>query len=242
MKVSVIIPVYNTSKYLKECLESVINQTYKNLEIIVVDDYSTDNSIDIINSFNDSRIKLVCLDKNYGVAIARNRGIDLSTGDFICFLDSDDYWKLNKIKKQLKFIKNKKFIYSDYEFLSDNKRHRTHVPSSITYKEALKNTTIFTSTVMFNMKYLSKEDIYMPDIRRGQDTACWWQVLKNIDCAYGMNSVLSIYRVGGNSLSSNKFQALNRTWKLYKRENIVFYKRVFYFCCYVFNAIRRRLF
>ena len=241
-KVSVIIPVHNSSKYILECLNSVVNQTYKNLEIIIVDDNSSDDSIDIVQKVNDSRIKIVRLNENVGVALARNKGIDVSTGDFICFLDSDDYWKLKKIEKQVKFIKNKSFIYSGYEYLKRGRKHFAKVPKIISYNQALKNTTIFTSTVMFNMKFLSKNDIYMPNIKRGQDTACWWKILKKNNFAYGITEPLSIYRVGDKSLSSNKFIALIRTWNLYRFENISFYKRVYYFFCYVFNAVKRRIF
>lgn len=240
-KVSVIIPTYNSSKYIIECINSVINQTYKNLEIIIVDDKSTDNTIDIIKNINDSRIKLIELSINSGVSVARNKGIDESTGDYICFLDSDDYWKLKKIEKQINFIKDKTFIYGEYEYLKNNKKHKVKVPKTITYKEALKNTTIFTSTVMFNMKYLKKEDIYMPNIRRGQDTACWWKVLKKVGIAYGMQEVLSIYRVGNNSLSSNKIKALKRTWNIYKYENLPIIKRIYCFMWYMINAVKRRI-
>ena len=241
-KVSIIIPVYNSSKYLEECINSVVKQSYKNLEIIIVNDKSTDNSLYIINSFNDKRIKIINLDKNSGVSIARNEGVKSSTGDLICFLDSDDYWNLKKIEKQVKFIKNKAFIYSDYEYLKKNgKKHRVRVPKSITYKEALKNTTIFTSTVMFNMEYLNKEDIFMPNITRGQDTSTWWKVLKKINIAYGMNDCLSIYRVREKSLSSNKIKALKRTWNILKLEDINPFFRVYSFICYIFNAIKRRI-
>ena len=240
-KVSVVIPVYNSSKYIKECLDSVINQTYKNIEIIIVNDKSTDDSLDIIKSYKDKRIKVINLHKNVGVSIARNKGVDNCSGDYICFLDSDDYWNLKKIEKQIKFIKNKTFIYSDYEFLNNGKRKKVSVPKTITYKEALKNTTIFTSTVMFNMKYLNKEDIYMPNVRKGGDTSTWWKVLKKVNTAYGMNEVLSIYRVEGKSLSSNKIKALKRTWDIYKLENINMFKRIYYFLCYIFNAIKRRV-
>ena len=240
-KVSVIVPVYNSSKYLEECINSVIKQTYKNLEIIIVNDKSTDNSLSIINLFNDKRIKVINLDENSGVSNARNKGVELSTGDLICFLDSDDYWNLKKIEKQVKFIKNKAFIYSDYEFLKNGKKHRVIVPKTITYKEALKNTTIFTSTVMFNMEYLNKEDIYMPNIKLGQDSSTWWKVLKKVNIAYGMNEVLSIYRVGNESLSSNKIKSVIGTWKILKLEDINIIKRIYYFVCYVINAIKRRI-
>ena len=240
-KVSVIIPVHNSEKYISECINSVINQTYKNLEIIIIDDKSIDNSINIIKSIKDKRIKIIELETNSGAAVARNKGIKAATGDYICFLDSDDYWKLKKIEKQVKYIKNKAFIYSEYQYLRKNKTHIAHVPKSLTYNQLLKNTAIFTSTVMLNMKYLNKEDIYMPNIKRGQDYGAWYKILKKVNIAYGMNEVLSIYRVGNNSLSSNKIKSLIRTWNLYKRENIKLYKRIYYFVWYVINAIKRRI-
>ena len=240
-KVSVIIPVHNSEKYILKCINSVINQTYKNLEIILIDDKSTDNSVELIKKIGDKRIKLITLKKNSGAAIARNKGIEKSSGDYICFLDSDDYWKPKKIEKQLKFIKDKAFIYSEYLYLRNNKTHTAHVPKSLTYNQLLKNSAIFTSTVMLNMKYLEKEDIYMPNIRMGQDYGAWYKILKKINVAYGMQEVLSVYRVGNKSLSSNKFKAIKRTWNLYKYENLPLIKRIYCFICYAYNAIKRRI-
>ena len=240
-KVSVIIPVYNSSNHLKDCLDSVIKQTYKNLEIILIDDKSTDNSIDIIKSYNDKRIKLIKLKENSGAAISRNKGIEEASGDYICFLDSDDYCKLNKIDKQIKFIENREFIYSGYAYYKNGKTHDVKVPKKLKYKDAIKNTTIFTSTVMFNMNKLKKEDIYMPNVNKGQDTLTWWKVLKKGITAYGINEVLAFYRVGNNSLSHNKFKALKRTWNIYKQEDLSKPKRVYCYLCYIKNAIKRRL-
>lgn len=240
-KVSIIIPIYNSEKNLSECINSVLNQTYKNLEIIIVDDKSTDRSIDIVKKIKDKRIKLIELKENSGAAIARNKGIELSTGNYICFLDSDDYWYPEKIQKQLDFIKDKAFIYSEYLYLKPNKTHKASVPKSLTYEQLLKNSAIFTSTVMLNMEYLNKEDIYMPNIRRGQDYGAWYKILKKINNAYGMQEVLAIYRVGNKSLSSNKLIAMKRTWNLYKTEKIPLLKRFYCFICYAYNAVKRRI-
>ena len=241
-KVSVIIPMHNSSRHIKECIESVINQTYSSIEIIVVDDASTENSLEIVKSIKDDRIKVIELEQNMGAAKARNIGIEKASGEYICFLDADDYWVLDKLEKQVKFIEknNYLFTYSGYKFLRENKTHIAHVPNSINYNQALKNTTIFTSTVMFNMANLSKKDIYMPNIK-SEDTATWWQVLKKGITAYGMDEPLAIYRVGEKSLSSNKIKALKRTWDLYKRENISFIKRLYCFVFYIMNAIKRRI-
>ncbi len=242
-KVSVIIPIHNSEKYLEECIDSVINQTYKELEIIVVDDHSIDSSLSIIKKKNDHRVKIYSLKENNGASYARNLGIKKSTGDYICFIDSDDYWLPNKIEKQLAFIEenNYTFIYDNYLYLKKGKTKKAKVPKSLDYKQALKNTAIFTSTVMLNMKHLSKDDIYMPHIKRGQDAATWWQILKKGITAYNVDETLSIYRVGEKSLSHNKIIALNRTWNLYKREDINYLKKIEFFICYIYNAIKRRL-
>ncbi len=240
-KVSVIIPVYNSSKHIIECLDSVIKQTFKNLEIILVDDNSTDNSLDIIKSYKDKRIKIIELKENVGAARSRNKGVEVATGDYICFIDSDDFWKLNKIEKQVRFINNKEFIYAGYSYYKKGRTHNVKVPKQINYNESLKNTTIFTSTVMFNMNKLTKEDIYMPDIKRGQDQATWWKVLKKGINAYGIDEVLAFYRVGEKSLSSNKLKALKRTWYILKREELGRTKTLYCYMCYIKNAIKRRL-
>ena len=242
-KVSVIIPIHNSAQYIEQCIDSVINQTYKNLEIIIVDDKSTDDGIKIIKNKNDERIKIIELEDNGGAGIARNKGIENSTGDFICFIDSDDFWVLDKIERQLEFIEKNDytFVYGGYEYLKKGRRRKAHVPKSIDYNGLLKNHSIFTSTVMLNMEKLKKDDIYMPDIRRGQDMATWWQILKKGITAYGITDTLAIYRVGNTSLSSNKFKAINRTWNLFKRENLPFIKRIYCFLCYMFNATKRRM-
>ena len=240
-KVSVIIPMYNSSKFILECVNSVINQTYKNLEIILIDDKSKDDTLKVVKKIKDKRIKLIESSFNSGAATCRNKGIEASTGDYICFLDADDFWVKDKVEKQVKFIKDKSFIYSKYIYYKEKKTHIANVPMSYTYNQLLKNSGIFTSTVMLNMKNLAKEDIYMPNIKRGQDYGCWYKVIKKVGKAYGIDEPLAYYRVGNDSLSSNKLKAIKRTWNLYKMEKLPFYKRLICFTCYAFNAVKRRL-
>ena len=242
-KVSVIIPMFNSEKYIVECLNSVINQTYHNLEIIVIDDCSTDNSINLVNSLKDKRINLIKMKKNSGVSKARNKGVNKATGDYICFLDSDDVWNLDKITKQVSFIEqnNYEFIYSSYTIHNSKKDKFVKVPSKLSYKDAIKNTTIFTSTVMFKMKYINKSDLLMEDIAIGQDTLCWWGILKKGIIAHGIEESLSIYRVGEKSLSSNKVRAVRGAWKIYKKQNLGFLKTLYSFGWYIVNAIKRRI-
>ncbi len=247
--VSIVMPSYNSEKYISESIESVINQTYKNWELLIVDDCSTDKSVLIIKKIMkcDARIKLIENNKNKGAAHTRNNGIRSSKGRYICFLDSDDLWNKDKLTKQVNFMKRTmcSFSYTSYEFADSNgvpSNKIVNVPAKINYRQALKNTTIFTSTVMFDTKFLPKENIYMPDIRRGQDTATWWKVLKKIKYAFGMDEVLSYYRRVENTLSSNKIIALKRTWNLYRNtEKFNFFISLYYFIWYIFNAIKRRI-
>ena len=152
-----------------------------------------------------------------------------------------------KLEKQLKFMKENDcaFSFTDYEFADSNgipNGKKVKVPKTINYNQALKNTTIFTSTVMFDLGKLTKEEILMPDVRRGQDTATWWKVLKIIDYAHGINGIYSYYRRNENTLSSNKIKALKRTWNLYRNvEHLGIISSSYNFCWYCFNALKRRV-
>lgn len=246
--VSIVVPVYNAERFLDETINSVLNQTYSNWELLLINDCSKDNSKEIYNKYKkDKRIIWFDQEKNGGAALARNKGIELSQGQFLCFLDADDLWENEKLEKQISFMKEKDcaFSFTGYEFADENGKPngtKVFIPEKINYKKALKNTTIWTSTVMFNMEKLSKDDIYMPNVRRGQDTATWWKVLKEIDYAYGLNEILSYYRRTAETLSSNKIKALKRTWYLYRHvEGLNIFKSSYYFCWYCFNAVKRRI-
>lgn len=247
--VSIIVPVYNAEKFLRDTIKTVQEQTYKNWELLLVNDCSTDNSVNIIQEYSkeDKRIKLINLENNSGAAIARNTGIENANGKYVAFLDSDDLWHKEKLKKQINFMKENKyeFTFTGYEFADEegNKLGKiVNVPQSINYKQALKNTTIFTSTVILDVQKLGKELIKMPNVRRGQDTATWWKILKTGITAYGLNENLSIYRRSANTLSSNKIKALKRTWNLYRNvEHLNLFYSLYNFCWYCFNAVRRRV-
>lgn len=247
--VSIVVPVYNVEEFIEQTIKTVQDQTYNNWELLFVNDCTKDNSCKIIKKYQkyDKRIKLFNQKENGGAALARNKGIEKAKGRYICFLDSDDLWKKDKLKKQISFMKKKKcaFSFTGYEFTNNEgmpNGKKVHVPKTINYKQALKNTTIFTSTVAFDMKQLTKDIIYMPNIRRGQDTATWWKVLKEVDKAYGLDANLSYYRRTNNSLSANKFKALKRTWYLYRDvEHLGRIKSFYNFSWYCFNAVKRRV-
>ncbi len=246
--VSIIIPVYNAERFLNDTINTVQNQTYSNWELLFIDDKSKDDSVKIIETAikKDKRIKLYKQEKNSGTALARNRGIEEASGKYICFLDADDLWDSKKLEKQITFMRNRKcaFSFTGYQFTDSNGNFngkKVCVPEKISYNQALKNTTIFTSTVMFNMTKLRKKDIMMPNVK-SEDTATWWKVLKKVDYAYAINEILSYYRRSENTSSSNKLKAIKQTWNLYRRvENFNIIKSLYYFSWYIFNAIRRRV-
>lgn len=246
--VSIITPVYNAERFIEETINSVINQEYKNWEMILVDDCSKDNSENIIKQFlkNDKRIKYIKLSKNSGAAISRNIAIQNANGRYIAFLDSDDIWKKNKLKVQIEFMKknNIGFSFSSYEVMDEYGQliNRTiNVPEKISYKEYLRNTIIGCLTVVIDRKICGKFE--MVNIRKNQDMATWLSILKKGNIAYGINEKLGVYRIVAGSISNNKIKAAKSVWITYRDvENISIVKSCYYFCGYVFNAVKKRIF
>lgn len=245
--VSVIVPVYNAENCIADTILSVINQTYDNYELLLCDDDSTDNSIKVMSEYESDRIHILPRgDYPKGAASARNRGIDNAKGRYIAFLDADDKWLPNKLELQLEYMQknDSAFSFTGYEF-ADEKCVPTgtivKVPDTITYKEALGNTTIFTSTVIFDMEKLTKDDIKMPMVK-SEDTATWWRVLKMIPCAHGLNTSLTLYRRQAGTLSADKIEAIRRIWNLYRKvEGLNLLESIYYFIKWAFRAVYRRV-
>ena len=248
--VSIITPVYNCEKLISSTIKSVQNQTYKNLEMLLIDDCSTDNSAKIIKEYSkkDSRIKYLKLKENSGAALARNKALEISNGRFIAYLDSDDLWKPEKLEKQVAFMlkNNYAFTCTDYEKITEDGKSLNKIikiPKKVTYDLFLRNTIIQTVGVMVDTNMTGKELIVMPNIRRRQDAATWCQLLKNgYDC-YECPENLSYYRVVTNSLSSNKFKAIKMNWYWYRKiEKLPLWKACYCFIGYAFNAVKKRIY
>ena len=245
--VSIITPVYNAGRFLSDTIKSVQNQTYKNWEMLLVDDCSKDNSAQIIKEFQkyDDRIKYIKLEKNSGASVSRNTGIKNAKGRFIAFVDSDDVWKPEKLEIQVKYMleNNLGFTFTSYRYMKEDGELTNKVakaPSKINYNGLLKNTIIGCSTVVIDTDIV--EAFEMPLVRRGQDTATWLQILRKEKYAYGIDKDLVDYRLVGESLSSNKIIALKRTWNTYRNvEKLGLIKSSYVFCFYVFNAIKKRI-
>lgn len=222
--ISIIVPVYNAAAYLTETIENVTRQTYRDWELLLVNDCSKDQSETVIRqyleNYPDPRIHLINLPENGGAAKARNRGLMAAKGRYIAFLDADDIWAPEKLEKELAFLKEKNagFVFTAYEFGDANgvgTGKVVQVPETLAYKQALSRTIIFTTTVLLDTEKISKDLIQMPIIK-SEDTATWWQILKAGYVAYGLNETLAVYRRPAKSLSSNKLEAIRRIWHLYR--------------------------
>ncbi len=247
--VSIIVPVYNAADYIEKTIEMVSAQTYKDWELILVDDASSDGSADIIEDIikkQGKRIRLIRKAHNEGAAQARNSGIDASAGRYIAFLDADDVWMPEKLEKQIKFMEENDaaFSFHAYEFGDENANPTgkvVSVPKTLNLKQALSRTIIFTTTVMFDTEKIDMEIIHMPQVP-SEDTATWWRILKSGYLAYGLNENLAIYRRPSKSLSSNKIVALYRIWFLYRNiANLSVPASCYYFIGWAFRATFRRL-
>ncbi|MBO4889908.1 MAG: glycosyltransferase family 2 protein [Lachnospiraceae bacterium] len=245
--VSIVVPVYNARECIADTIMCVINQSYTDWELILVNDSSTDGTEKVIEPFlTDGRIRLIPNSKQKGAAGARNTGIETANGRYIAFIDADDLWTKDKLARQVAFMRDKDaaFSFTGYEFADEKGQGLgtiVRVPDTITYKEALKNTTIFTSTVMFDTDKLSKDDIHMPYVK-SEDTATWWKVLRITGRAYGIDESLTLYRRSGGTLSSNKLEAIRRIWNLYRRtEHLNIFYSIYCFCHWAVRAVYRRV-
>ena len=245
--VSIITPSYNSSKFIEECINSVISQTYLDWEMIIIDDCSIDNSRDLITKFakEDSRIHPIFLEENVGAAEARNIAIKESKGKYIAFLDSDDLWKKNKLEKQISFMneKNIAFSFTSYQPMSENgveKYSVINVPYQIDYHSYLKNTIIGCLTVVIDREKTG--EFQMPNIRSSHDMALWLLIMKRGFSAYGLNENLAFYRIVSTSNTSKKWKAAKEVWDVYRKVeklNIVY--SAICFVGYVYNAIKKRM-
>ena len=221
--VSIIMPAYNSERYIIETISSVQRQSYINWELLVVDDGSTDNTGEIVKKLRekDTRIKLFC-QKNAGAATARNKALANSSGRFIAYLDADDIWDSEKLQKQIDFMIKQKcgFSCTSYEVISETGKPLNkyiHMLPQMSYKGFLTNNLLQTVGIMIDTDIVKKEYLVMPNMRRRQDAATWLQILKAGYNCYGINDILAKYRRAEGSLSSNKLKAVKGVWYLYRK-------------------------
>lgn len=242
--VSIIMPAYNSQAFLKDSIESVLQQTFSDFELIIIDDGSTDTTADIANTYakTDARILFHTQKKNQGVAVARNRAIEMANGRFIAFLDSDDIWLPDKLERQLHFMGsgNYSLSYTHYAQIDDSGKQTgaySKPPGRLSYSDLLKSNQIGCLTAIYDSRKLGK--IYMPLLRARQDYGLWLKILRKVDYAYGLNEVLALYRVGYSSVSSSKLKMVEYNWQLFREaERFSRIKSAYYLGWNIYRKLR----
>lgn len=218
--VSVIMPSYNTARFIKETVESVLAQTYKNWELIIVDDCSADNTDEVVSGFlSDTRIRYIKNEKNSGAAVSRNRALREAKGKWIAFLDSDDLWEAEKLEKQIAFMKsnNCHFSYTNYvEIDEESKPNGKSVtgPKRVTKRGMYNYCWMGCLTVMYDAEKVGL--IQIKDIRKNNDYAMWLKVCEKADC-YLLDDMLARYRKRSGSISNHGYTKLIKWhYRLYR--------------------------
>ncbi len=238
--VSIIMPTYNSENTVKESISSVLQQTYSNWELIISDDNSTDQTVEVVKNFDDPRIKVHQLTHNGGAGVARNNSIEKANGRYIAFLDSDDLWLPRKLEKQIEYMEKNGYAltYSSYQVFDNTGTIGTITPpQSITYNELIYSNVIGCLTAVYNADMIGKR--YMPLIRKRQDMGLWLSILRDIDKAYAINEVLARYRKDS-GMTSNKFKILRWQWYFYRDElNFSIFKTIKVFFVYGYKGIMK---
>ena len=234
-EISIIIPNYNNDKFLKDCIESILAQDYKNYEAIIIDDNSTDNSLQILEKYKrNTEIKIVYLKKNKGPSFCRNLAIRMSKGKYIAFLDSDDVWEKTKLSKQIIYIKknNYDFTYTDYYSFKELKNQnkiikKTNVKNFFDYQTFLTDTSIGTSTMIISKKCIGSTRFKKTQIMEDYLFKC--NLLKKGYTAFkASDEKLTAYRIRTGSRNSNIFKNILTLWHINKSYNKLNFVKNFY--------------
>ena len=243
--ISIITAVHNCEAYIKSTIKSVQDQTYSSWELILIDDWSNDSSVEIIKNIarTDQRIKLIRNEKNCGPAITRNKGIKAAKGDFITFLDGDDIWLPKFLKESLKLCQlgGHEFVFASYQRMDEDLKPLISdyiVPERINYNDVLKSCPISCLTAFIDVRRIGK--FYMPNIDKRQDWGLWLAILKQVDYAYGIQEPLAIYRMRKDSLSRNKLKLIPYVWEVYREvEGITILRSSYLLFHWAFNGFKK---
>ncbi|OXB02719.1 glycosyltransferase family 2 protein [Flavobacterium pectinovorum] len=219
--VSIITPTFNAEKFIRATIESVLNQSYQNWEMILVDDASTDKTIAIIKEFTikDNRIKLTELLKNSGNGFARNMALEKAIGKYIAYLDADDIWLPQKLEKQIKFLKdnNLPFTFSFYDCIDEegnSLNRRVEAPLELTYHQLFFCNHVGNLTAIYDIDFFGK--IVIEATQKRQDWRLWLTILKQIEVTKPVPEILALYRIRKDSISSSKFKLIKHNFGVYR--------------------------
>ncbi|WP_157960905.1 glycosyltransferase family 2 protein [Nubsella zeaxanthinifaciens] len=244
--VTIITPCYNSADFVALTINSVLEQSYTNWELIVIDDKSKDNTTAVIETYaqQHNNIKLIKLEQNGGVANARNVGLTEAKGKYIAFLDSDDIWLKDKLAKQVAYMeeKNLPMTFCAYQRIDEAGAvisGKIEVPNSVNYKKLLSHNVIIFSTSLTLKSAIG--DIRFKKAGH-EDWIFWLDIFKKPFNGYGINEVLVEYRIRKGSVSSNKLKVIGFTWKILREsEKLGFFQSAYHFAKYAFATVWKRL-
>lgn len=218
--VSIIMPAYQCKSTVEESVRSVLSQTYASWELIIVDDGSSDGTAAVLSRLasEDPRIKVITLERNEGVAAARNHAAETSSGEWIAFLDSDDIWLPEKLERQLSLAEKTgaDLLYTGASCIGSLSRktgREFHVPESVTYRSILLRNDLICSTVVVRRELYLKHPMERSDLH--EDYICWLSILRDGAAAHGIQEPLILYRISAASKSGNKLKSAGMTWRTY---------------------------
>lgn len=221
MTVSIVMPAFNSERFITEAIASVRAQYLKDWELIIIDDGSTDQTISIVEqvSKNDPRIRLLSQRENAGPAAARNRGIEAATGRYIAFLDSDDLWRADKLSSQLDFMSTHEcaLSYTHYSLIDDQTGKtigKIQSPQRVSEDDLMRSNQIACSTALYDTQMTGK--VFMPLIPKRQDWGLWLEIARQGHIACNVNKDLALYRMRKDGVSGQKLKALLHTWYFFR--------------------------
>lgn len=246
--VSIITPTFNSERYIRHAIDSVLRQSFRDWELLVVDDCSTDSTVDTVQSHyaSDPRIKVYRQDSNQGAGPARTRALSLARGRYIAYLDADDSWSFSKLEVQTAAMRSNAWGFSctSYDVVDADGRpldKTIRMMPEVDYRGFLTNNLLQTVGIMVDTCIVDPKLLRMPPLRRRQDAATWLQVLKAGHKCYGIQESLAQYRRTPGSLSSNKVRAAQGVWYLYRQvERLPFWYSAFCFQRYARLAVSKR--
>ena len=243
--VSVIVPAWRAEKTLAATLGSVLRQTWRELEVLVVDDASPDGTLPLAQSFaeKDARVRVLAQEENGGVSKARNRGVQEARGEWVAFLDSDDLWLPDKLEKQMALAEahpETGLFYTGSAFISENDRrygYTMHVPERVSYRRLLGQNVISCSSVLARRELLLRFPMGSDAVH--EDFAVWLRILREQPWAYGVDEPLLVYRVSRSSKSGNKLKAARMTFDTYRDVRVPLPLAVWSGLLYTVRGIRK---
>jgi len=223
--VDIILPSYNSQKYIEETINSIINQSFKDWNLIIIDDASTDDSSNLIKKYlNDKRISFQTIKKNLGAGFCRNLALRRSKSKYVAFIDSDDIWEKNKLQNQISFMdhNNTDFSYTDFTPFKTSQgikkfKKKVILPEQFNYNSFIKKTSICTSTIIIKRKKIGLTKFINTKICEDYFFKC--KILKKCDAFKISSGDLTFYRISKNSLQSSKIRNLYWVWIINKQHN-----------------------